>query len=327
MHRAAITEVRLLNWLKAGRGQGVGRDYQPFLQITRQDHASLGQSHLLFDPFIGRQHHLLSNLERATCVVGMSHPFVTDIREQYPLWPHPHANPLIELLTHHGCAVPDGIPEESEGTVAIAAAQKLRHARFVGLSIPYVYTTDQLLTVHFPGRPPSLVAIANKYWADLRGSKAPRRPANARHAKARRKRFLKLRLERAYWARLGIPWMLVTDRNIHPQAHRNLEWALSGAIQRVRDEDVVLLKRFLWAWHCATGAQGRCIDQMNAIATALQINTETTIRLYKLALMRALLPVDLSRPVHLQLPTPKCAAHAPTAIPSWSFMRALRRAS
>lgn len=327
MHRTAITETRLLNWLTAGRGQGVGETYQPWLQVTRQDHASLGQSHLLIDPFIGRQHHLLSNLERATCVIGMSHPFVTDIREQYPLWPHPHANPLVEVLTHLGCAVPTQLLEESEGTLAIAKAQTLRHAHFVGLSIPYVYTTDQLLTVQFPGRPPFLVAIANKYWSDLRGSKAPRRPANAKHAKARRKRFLKLRLERAYWSRLGIPWMLVTDRDIHPQAYRNLEWALSGAIQRVRDEDIGLLKRFLWAWHCATTAHGRCIDQMNAIAAVLQINTETTIRLYKLALMRALLPVDLSRPVHLQLPTPRYTGHSTMAIPEWSFMKALRRGS
>lgn len=324
MHRAAITTTRLLNWLKAGRGQGFGKDYRPWLQVTRQDHASLGQSHILPNPFIGRQHHLLSNLERAGCVIGMAHPCVTDIREQFPLWPFSHPTPLRELHDARDDAFPADLPSECEGTLALAKQCGIRHARFVGLKVPYVYTTDQLLTIDIPGQPPFLVALSMKYWADLRGSAPPQKPTSDKQKKARRQKFKKLRLEREYWRSLGVPWVLVTDRLIDQQVYRNLEWALSGAIQRIRDEDVALLRRFLWAWNSVEW-KGRGIEQMVAIGQALQVNTETAIRLLKFAILRALVPVDLTQPVHLQLPFPRGSAGSPMRIPAWSFLSQIRR--
>lgn len=326
MHRAAITTTRLVNWLKAGRGQGVGRDYSPWLQVTRQDHASIGQSHILPNPFIGRQHHLLSNLERSVCVLGMAQPCVTDIREQFPLWPYSHPNPLSELHAERGLAYSSCQSTESEGTLDLAKKLSIRHARFVGLKVPYIYTTDQLVTIEVPGQQPFLVAISIKYWSDLRGSNPPQKPKDGKQKRARRNKFRKLRLEREYWNRLGIPWILVTDRLIHQQVYRNLEWALSGAIQRIRDEDVALLRRFLWAWNSVEW-RGRCVDQMVAIGQALQVNTETAIRLLKFAILRALVPVDLMRHVHLQLPFPYASPRSPMDIPTWSYLKSVRRLS
>ncbi|MBI5922076.1 MAG: Tn7 transposase TnsA N-terminal domain-containing protein [Betaproteobacteria bacterium] len=324
MHRAAITTTRLMNWLKAGRGQGYGKDYLPWLQVTRQDHASIGQSHIVPDPFLGRQHHLLSSLERAGCVTAMAHPVVKDNREQFPIWPFPHPSPLLELYEAEGHAYPPDLPTESEGSLALARHLGIRHARFVGLQVPYIYTTDQLLTIESPGQKPFLVALSMKYWSDLRGSMPPQKPKNDKAKKARRRKFLKLRLEREYWKRLGIPWLLVTDRLIHQQACLNIEWALSGAIQRIRDDDVGLLKRFLMAWGSIEW-QGRCIDEMKAMGRVLQINTDTAIRLLKLAILRALIPMDLTQPVHLQLAFPRGPAQSPTTIPAWSFLRYLGR--
>lgn len=80
MHRAAVTEVRLNNWLKSGRGQEFGKDYRPFLQVTRQDHASNGHSHIVPNQFIGRQHHLLSALERKVCVLNLAQPVVQAVQ-------------------------------------------------------------------------------------------------------------------------------------------------------------------------------------------------------------------------------------------------------
>lgn len=322
MHRTAITTTRLVNWLQAGRGQGFGKEYRPWLQVTRQDHASIGQSHILPDPFIGRQHHLLSNLERAVCVLSMAQPCITDIREQFPMWPFPHPSPLHELLAAQGQTLSSDICSDSDGTLALAKQLSIQHARFIGLNVPYIYTTDQLLTVENPGRPRFLVALSMKYWSDLRGSTPPQKPKGKKHKQARRRKFQKLRLEREYWRRLGVPWLLVTDRLVHQQAYRNLEWALSGAIQRIRDEDVMLLKRFLAAWQVIEW-RGRCIDQMRVIAQALQVNTDTAIRLLKFAILRALIPVDLTRPVHLQLPFPMGQARAPMVLPHWSPLKRL----
>lgn len=324
MHRATITTTRLINWLKAGRGQGVGKEYSPWLQVTRQDHASIGQSHILPNPFIGRQHHLLSNLERATCVLGMAQPYVTDIREQFPLWPFPHPNPLFELLDGRGLAYSPAQSRESDGTVELAKGMSIRHARFIGLGVPYIYTTDLLFTIELPGHQPFLVAISIKYWSDLRGSNPPQKSKDGKRKKARRNKFRKLRLEREYWRHLGIPWILVTDRLIHQQVYRNLEWALSGTIQRIKDEDVALLRRFLWAWNSAEW-RGRCVDQMEAIGQALQVNTATAIRLLKFAILRALVPVDLTQSVHLQLPFPHGSPRSPMEIPTWSYLKSLRK--
>lgn len=310
MHRSAVTSVRLLNWLESGRGQGFGKDYQPFLQVTRQDHASLGQSHILPNQFIGRQHHLLSTLERQVCMLNLAQRQVTDVREQYPAWPFPHISPLHSLFTFRGL---DGVasdrPASSQGTVALAKGLRIRHGRFVGLPTPYIYTTDQLLTVELPGRPPQLVAISIKYTADLR------------NRRTRRRTFQKLRLEREYWKTLGVPWLLVTERQIDPQVVSNLEWCLSGVIQRLQPQDIPLLKRFALAFSAAPWS-GRCQEQMDAIASVLGITRATAIRLLKLSVWRALIPVDISRPISLQRPLPKLHGHRPT-FEAWSILKKL----
>ena len=310
MHSAAITTTRLVNWLEAGRGQGFGKDYRPWIQITRQDHASLGQSHLVPNQFLGRQHHLLSTLERKVCVLNLALPALADLREQFPTWPFPHASPLVSLYSHLGLDWSLTNPTKSEGTLAIAKRLGISHANFVGLRIPYIYTTDQLVTLTLPGLAPMLVAICIKYWSEL----SPK--------KTRRRSFKKLRRERGYWHALGIPWLLVTDRSINEQVYENLEWALSGAIQRVRTEDIPLLKRFVLAFGAADWG-GRCIDQMETISRVLGIGIETTIRLLKIAIWRALIPVDLCRGVGLQRPLPKLHGNRP-GIDSWSPLSKLR---
>lgn len=304
MHRAAMTEVRLVNWLKDGRGQGFGKDYRPFLQVTRQDHASLGHSHIIPNQFIGRQHHLLSTLERKVCVLNLAQPAVKDLREQYPQWPHRHESPLAALHGDLGLHWPGLHPTDSEGTLAIAKSLRVRHANFVGLKVPYVYTTDQLVTLQVKNQPPVLAAICVKYRSDLRPKKV------------RRKMFRKLRLEREYWRRLGIPWLLVTDRSINERVYRNLEWAFSGVVQRIQPGDNALLNRFVLAFGAAEWG-GRCIDQMDVVSSALGINISTTIRLLKLAIWRALIPVDLTELVDLQRPLVKHGFPRP-AIDAWS---------
>lgn len=311
MHRAAMTEVRLINWLKSGRGQGFGKDYRPFLQVTRQDHASIGHSHIITNHFIGRQHHVLSTLERKVGVLNLAQAVVTDLREQYPQWSCFHESPLALLYALLGLEWPGQHPANSEGTLAIAKSMRVRHASFVGLQIPYVYTTDQLVTLQIKDQPPKLVAMCIKYRSELRPKKV------------RAKMFRKLRLEREYWRRLGIPWLLVTEREVNEQVYQNLEWALSGAIQRIQPGDLALLNRFVLAFGAAEWG-GRCLDQMDVISTVLDINLSTTIRMLKLAIWRALIPVDLTQLVDLQRPLIK-KGFPRTAIDAWSPLAKLGR--
>lgn len=321
MHRTAITNTRLVNLLKAGRGQGAGNQYRPWIQVTRQDHASHGQSHILPNPFLGRQHHLLSDLERSVCVLNMAQPVIVDIREQFPLWPYSHPTPAQEMLGTQNDLTLDSLPE-SPGSLALAKQLKIRHAKFVGLHVPFIYTTDQVLTVKLPGHRTFLVALSIKYWSDLRGDLNTEKTKEQR-VRARKALFRKLRLEREYWKSLGICWLLVTDRMIQEQVYLNLEWALSGVIQGVTDNDVFLVKQFVSAWN-ATKWDGRLIDQLKAIGVVFKINTDTVIRLMKIALMRGLIPVDHTRTVHLQLPFPHGENASPLSIPGWSVLKHVR---
>lgn len=314
MHRAAMTEIRLFNWLKAGRGQGFGEHYQPFLQVTRQDHASLGQSHIIPNQFLGRQHHLLSTLERHVLTLNLATPYVGDLREQFPTWPFSHESPLFSLYAYLKIEWAERECGRSEGTVAIAKALRIRHPNFVGMKIPYIFTTDQLVTLRLPGRPPVLVAISVKYRSELR------------NPKRRRRLFQKLRIERAYWKSLGIPWLLITDRMVNKTVVGNLEWALSGVVQRVHPADITLITR-LSAALSEIPWSGRCLDQLAIIAKIMGIAEDRAIRLLKIAIWRRLVPIDLTREINLQKPLPLLPRNAnPAALDNWSPLAHVGRA-
>jgi len=70
-------------YLKEGRGQGVGVDYRPWIQV--QDFPSLGMVSRVSGAKTGRIHHLMSNLELSLFYLLDWSEDVLDIREQYPL--------------------------------------------------------------------------------------------------------------------------------------------------------------------------------------------------------------------------------------------------
>lgn len=59
--KPGMNEAKIARLYKAGRGQGRGADYLPWLTIY--DLASLGRSHRVFGLKTGRIHHFLSDGE------------------------------------------------------------------------------------------------------------------------------------------------------------------------------------------------------------------------------------------------------------------------
>lgn len=108
-------------WLKEGRGQGIGKDYKPWLTI--QDVPSLGRSTRLHGIKTDRQHEFLSDLERNYYYILEFSEDVTDIREQYPLLP-------------------------LEQTIAIAEELGIKHPTDPNTGENTVLTTDFLITVN-----------------------------------------------------------------------------------------------------------------------------------------------------------------------------------
>lgn len=80
--------------IRAGRGQGHGCAYKPWLYV--QDVASQGLVHRVKGWKTGRTHHLLSNPERDYFYLLDWSTQVMDIREQYPLLPLEETQALAE---------------------------------------------------------------------------------------------------------------------------------------------------------------------------------------------------------------------------------------
>ncbi len=106
-NKYSASEAKYKRWIKEGRGQGVGSNYQPW--ITVRDVPSDGRSHRVFGHKSQRTHHLLSDLELAVFLsIEWNHQTI-DIREQFPL--------------------------EREDTLRIASDNGIRHPSDTGVNL------------------------------------------------------------------------------------------------------------------------------------------------------------------------------------------------
>jgi len=121
--RYALTETRIGNFIRQGRGRGEGKDYKPWLKVS--DVPSRGRCHRPFCPKTGREHHLLSDNEYYAFLVQWWDDDVIDIREQYPLL-------------------------DRRETMEIAALRGIRHPTDPSSRAVLVITTDLLATVTAP---------------------------------------------------------------------------------------------------------------------------------------------------------------------------------
>ncbi|WP_368660593.1 TnsA endonuclease N-terminal domain-containing protein [Acinetobacter sp.] len=95
-----FTQEQISKRITSGRGQGMGKDYQPWLTI--QDVPSHGVSHRIYSHKTQRVHHLLSNLELYVFLILDWSSSVQDIREQFPL----NLDDTKEICLEHGLRHP-----------------------------------------------------------------------------------------------------------------------------------------------------------------------------------------------------------------------------
>lgn len=119
------TEEKIERLRTAGCGQGIGREYKPWLTVRTVK--SIGTSNRLHGRITGRTHHFLSNIERNAFLIYDWSDAVRDIREQFPL--------------------------DRTATTAITDAMGIAHPRYRGTDVAVVLTTDILLDVIVDGAP------------------------------------------------------------------------------------------------------------------------------------------------------------------------------
>lgn len=110
--------------IREGCGQGIGKEYKPWLTI--QDVSSLGRECRTHGIKTDRQHELLSDNERNYFFIVEYADCIKDIREQYPLLP-------------------------LEQTVDIANRLGIKHSQDIVAKTPLVMTTDFVLSVEING--------------------------------------------------------------------------------------------------------------------------------------------------------------------------------
>jgi hypothetical protein len=116
--RFRSTSESIAKRIAEGRGQGVGRNYRPWIEV--QDFPSRGVIHRPLGLKTGRVHHLFSDLEFIVFLIYDLLPCIFDIREQFPLHP-------------------------LEETVEIARKIGVKHPTDPVTGYPIVMTTDFLI--------------------------------------------------------------------------------------------------------------------------------------------------------------------------------------
>lgn len=160
-------------------------------------------------PSGGRSHIIFS------ATVGRAHHLLSDLEEL--VFYYADYSPLVADIREQ-------YPLFSrEETVEIATSAGVKHPAIYGANI--VCTEDFLLTVR--GTPNSFRAIQAKYSDELNKPEVR----------------CKLEIQRRYFTRRGIPWRIITERDLCPNANRNLQWLRSGALETFPEASALEFKK------------------------------------------------------------------------------------
>lgn len=204
--RSFKTQTDIDRHIEKGFGQGSQELYMPWLRV--QDVPSHGRSRKVHGVKVDRLHHLLSDLEYGYLLVAEFSPEVLDIREQFPLLPVP----ALQSIAH---------------------ALSIRYPVYPGTKVPFVMTTDFLLTIKQPDGSTRLAARTIKYTESLKPSKGLERTLE------------KFQIERAYWNDRGVDWNIVTEKDLPTPLIQNLDWLRKSATLQRHLQQRPLIESFL----------------------------------------------------------------------------------
>lgn len=212
MRTTHFSPALLERFERQGRGRGTESEYEPWHQVRRAEPASRGRSHLIAG-FLNRLHHFLSDNELV--VFGLTLMLdPEDLREQFPLSLESHP---VERLAYE----PESVPTWTPGTLEIAGELGIKHpvTRGQGKVANWVLTTDLVATLRMPNGKRTLIAIAVKPQGELKNKRT----------------LEKLRIEREYWVRQEVTWLLITPEMIAREAAETIKasmpWVLSLAVR------------------------------------------------------------------------------------------------
>ncbi|MGN2254290.1 hypothetical protein ACFWZ4_12990 [Frateuria sp. GZRe12] len=200
-----MTIEKLAGLIGEGRGLGAGDHYKPWEQITRKRASPFSNLNIVPVPHLTRLAHFLSRGEREFGLL-LWWLGAEDVREQYPLWPWPHRQPLEEIEPYA-----PRMPKHP-GMAALAGDAGIRLGRYPGTNVPVILSLDLLATIPPAVGPHRLVGFSCK-------------PRALFHAAASRSRLReRLELDRRYCAAAAFRHRLVHPEQISKTLVVQLHW-------------------------------------------------------------------------------------------------------
>lgn len=277
---------RQRQYFEQGRGTGGGPDYLPFLQIGRAGFQSRGRSHLVYNDSIGRQHHLLSDLELLNFLWAWSLKPV-DLREQFPL----QVYEFDPLFSFRG--------QSTRGSLEIAKAIGFRHPH-ITRDEPRVMTTD--LLVSFADG--THLAIHAKYMKDLVNS--PERAAELRE------------IERRYWRDRGVRFVIMDEQPFTERVANLMMWAIDGMKWSGEKKSLEAILTTL----DSTPVNHPFGERLLHCSSSLGMSSESVTRAFKYAILtRRWRPLQLEQELDLTCTWPGRRARAQAEATAQNFRR------
>ncbi|SDY32791.1 TnsA endonuclease N terminal [Variovorax sp. YR266] len=265
-----FTPKVLARYMSQGRSTGTLEDFIPWHRVSRGDPSSEGRSHLLY--WRDRFRELLSDGEWKGELFIILMPNVFDSREQFKL----SLSAAPHELQSYDVAAPGGL---FDGTLKIAAELGFRHPTVSGDGEvrDWEFTTDNLLTLISPSGVKYLLAVSFKY-----GRFDALKP---------RKQQL-LAIEREYWRRRGVEWLLITPQEYDNTVANCLRCSSGWGFISEPLPALVLSK----ASAVAKAAAGASLTHiLQEICARLQVNLETAQHAFWQSVWKGQLLLDLRR--------------------------------
>jgi len=219
-----MTYKKLYAHIRLGHGIGHGTQYKPWLTLRRKNPSPNSNQVVSFMPPLQRTAHYFSRGEYHTALL-LLWLGVLDLREQFPIWPVAHPNPL------------NGAPgvlatnlKWSRGLIAIAREANIEHGHEVGSTQPYVASLDLVATV--PRR--------NGIGLSIFSSK----PIKESSSQVKWRTLERLELERRYAAEMEAQYFVSSSALIPMHIAGQLEWWLDCSTLHFAPELLQLASQF-----------------------------------------------------------------------------------
>lgn len=219
-----MTQKKLNEQIRLGFGQGHGSSYQPWLKVRRKNSSPSSNQVVAWMPPLGRTAHYFSRGEYHTALV-LLWLGVSDLREQFPLWPMPHPNPLEEAIGAENMEF-----SWSRGLLQIASEAGINHGVEFGTIIPYVATIDLLAMVFFDDGP-RLIGISSK-------------PIEYPDEEVKLRTLERLELERRYFNDIDAGYFVTSAAIVPGLMASQLEWWMDASILNQSPDLIPLIDCF-----------------------------------------------------------------------------------